>query len=330
MDSPPEGKREVFADVDPDPDDVEWYLGLDGAILGPMEMEELARRLTRCPAEADVLVWQEDLPEWVEPDALPETAHLFSAEPLATQPAGPEALEDFLVHAEGRGSALPAEMPPLLAPTPPPDDAPLPRSRPTSTAKPPPAQRAAPAPGPAPKPAPRSRWTVLLLGIMALTMLVGLATLLSEPRSDSVGAAEPEAPVAPPTARSAPPAVAEAKPKRPVQAPRPRVFSKNPSAPLSNPLQPSPAAPGEEALPSTKEGQRKWLTDVQTQLRDLRKKRGKLLQDLQREGNQKTEGSARKRSELRQMKYRFTAAHKLRGRLLDALAVDAPPLPQAP
>jgi len=167
---------------------------------------------------------------------------------------------------------------------------------------------------------------------MVVTMLVVLAVvLLLDPRDDSAGADEPEIPTPPSTVKTTPPPAREAKPKREAQVPRPRVVSKSPSLPAPKPHRQSPAAaPGEEALPGTKEGQRKWLTDVQTQLRDLRKRRGTLLRVLQNAEGKPPEETARRKEELRQMMYRITAAHKLRGRLLEALAVGAPPLPQPP
>lgn len=337
MKSPPEGKRDV--PTDPAVADVEWYLGLEGELTGPMEMEALARRLARCPPGADVLVWREGIEDWVEPGALPETADLYQDEGLSpgarderdtSRAAGPEELDQFLQRAEARSHSSGSAGPPLLQPVLPPATAPAVQTTARSP-EPDPAPRAR-RPRPAPRAGGGSRWAVLLA--VAVVLLCGLGLLLVD-WPDEVVRDEPRVLPSLPAVKATPPppvgpvVVHAAKAPAPRPAPRPPVVTKPPPTPRRTPKRPAAAAPGEEPLPQSREGKRRWLTDVQGQIRELRKKRGALLRQLA-EADQQPEALAKKREELRQMRYRVVTAHKLRGRLLEALAVGAPPLPQPP
>ena len=348
MATPRQDKRELTAaQQDRDP---EWYLGLDGEILGPMDREELSRRLSRCTEASDPLVWHEGMEEWVEPRALPETAQMMPHETLVlepedladledffeqrsvssgeasrdpSEPAGLDDLREFFVKASDEdrwsilGGASIVEPPPIPA-RPPPRPAPPRESTPT--------------------PETRPKWPLLVLAsILGLSLLAGLVAVLVESESDAPtperGPVEKGDPLPTPPVLAEEPALEPS--AKPATAPpsRPRPTHARPVRPLPPPTtSPSTApAPGEEPLPATKGAQRKWLTDVQGQLRDLHKRRGalrRLLAAAAEKGEElPPEERTRQRRELRQMRFRIRAAHKLRGRLLEELARDAPPLP---
>ena len=335
--------RPADAGAVPAPEDDEWYLGVDGKLLGPMEMEELARRLERCPPEADVLVWREGMDQWVEPGALPETADLYASGPSpeldqeqpgdgGSRTTGPEDLKDFLERAEALEQAPPGSPPPLLEPV---LAATIAPAQVGPEAVPEPAQVEGPEESQPSRPvqmtAAMSRWVVALVALVALSGLTGLAALLL---ADPGGEPEDIAKYAPPPpwlpkAEVEPLPKVERAPARKVAARPPRVVKRTvPAPPVPAPSQPT--NPGDAPLPKTREEQRKWLADVHSQLKDLRKKRGALMRGLADEEGSAPEARARMRKELRQMKYQVIAAHKLRGRLLEALAVGAPPLPTPP
>ncbi len=346
MASPRQGNGAAAAQNQPDRD-TEWYLGLDGEILGPMDIEELERRLSRCDEASDALVWNEGLEEWVEPRALPETAQLMPHETLELAPADLADLEDFFEQRsaadEGaaRDRSRPAGMEELreffVAAS---EEQRSELLAGASLVKPPSIPRRTPAMPEQPEvraatPAALPRWPLwVLAGVLSLSLFVGLVAGLGGPapadREPTEGPVEKGEPL------PAPPVLAEdpgPEPRSPPPAPRPRTTRARPVRPVPIPSAPpsTSPSPGEEPLPATKAGKRKWLTNVQGQLRDLHKKRGTLRRTLaEKKDELPPEEVARQYKELRQMRFRIRAAHRLRGRLLEDLARDAPPLPSPP
>ena len=79
----------------PPVDEEPWYVGVDGEQAGPMDLEELRRRVRNCPPEAEVYVWQEGFKDWVESSRLYEFRDLFPEPPfnLELEDVG---IEDYL------------------------------------------------------------------------------------------------------------------------------------------------------------------------------------------------------------------------------------------
>jgi len=80
----------------PPPVDEElWYVGVDGEQAGPLDLEELRRRVRYCPPEAEVYVWQEGFKDWVEPARLSQFQDLYPEPPfnLELEDVG---IEDYL------------------------------------------------------------------------------------------------------------------------------------------------------------------------------------------------------------------------------------------
>lgn len=51
-----------------------WYITVEGAREGPVNLEALVQRIMQSPDPAHVLVWSEGFPAWVPPSEVPEVA----------------------------------------------------------------------------------------------------------------------------------------------------------------------------------------------------------------------------------------------------------------
>jgi predicted Zn finger-like uncharacterized protein len=84
----------------------EWFVGIDGAIAGPMELFDLKMHASRGAVTGESLVWREGLEGWRPLRSFAELLAVIGDRQLASMP--PDSLPDGAADAQAAGGSLPA------------------------------------------------------------------------------------------------------------------------------------------------------------------------------------------------------------------------------